>query len=170
MPPTLFGALLTLRYQHAEGSPRSKHIGDMKQICAGLCRDDGYMGEPALATVKKIRLYYDSLTRFEGTTSPYIYPLYGLGELPQVWFLWHASHLASKRVLCCLTVHYIASYEHARRHELQMDVPYTPMLQNFPVMQHIIRAFGCVFAGFCTAECSVWWHIHAVQTGRTSGI
>ena len=42
------------------------------------------MGEPALATVKKIRLYYDSLTRFEGTNSPYIYPLYGLGELPQV--------------------------------------------------------------------------------------
>ena len=45
------------------------------------------MGEPALATVKKIRLYYDSLMRFEGTSSPYIYPLYGLGELPQVIFL-----------------------------------------------------------------------------------
>lgn len=42
------------------------------------------MGEPALPTVKKIRLYYDSLMRFEGTSSPYIYPLYGLGELPQV--------------------------------------------------------------------------------------
>lgn len=51
------------------------------------CRDDGYMGEPALSTVKKIRLYYDSLMRFEGTNSPYIYPLYGLGELPQVCFL-----------------------------------------------------------------------------------
>ena len=49
-----------------------------------LRRDDGYMAEPALATVQKIRLYYDSLMRFEGTASPYIYPLYGLGELPQV--------------------------------------------------------------------------------------
>lgn len=38
-----------------------------------------------MATVKKIRLYYDSLMRFEGTSSPYIYPLYGLGELPQVF-------------------------------------------------------------------------------------
>ena len=47
-------------------------------------RDDGYMAEPALATVQKIKLYYDSLTRFAGTASPYIYPLYGLGELPQV--------------------------------------------------------------------------------------
>ncbi|EIE23141.1 rab GDP dissociation inhibitor protein [Coccomyxa subellipsoidea C-169] len=50
-----------------------------------LHRDDAYMGEPALATVKKIRLYYDSLMRFEGTSSPYIYPLYGLGELPQAF-------------------------------------------------------------------------------------
>lgn len=68
--------------------------GDTKQACVGTCRDDGYMGEPALATVEKIRLYYDSLTRFEGTTSPYIYPLYGLGELPQVWYLCHASLVA----------------------------------------------------------------------------
>ena len=46
-------------------------------------RDDSYMMEPALPTVLKIKLYHDSLTRFEGTLSPYIYPLYGLGELPQ---------------------------------------------------------------------------------------
>lgn len=32
----------------------------------------------------KIKLYHDSLTRYEGLTSPYIYPRYGLGELPQV--------------------------------------------------------------------------------------
>jgi Rab GDP dissociation inhibitor len=34
--------------------------------------------------VQKIKLYYDSMMRYEGLTSPYIYPLYGLGELPQV--------------------------------------------------------------------------------------
>ena len=56
----------------------------MRRVACGCCRDDSYMGEPALPTVQKIRLYYDSLMRFEGTASPYIYPLYGLGELPQV--------------------------------------------------------------------------------------
>ena len=40
--------------------------------------------EPALPTVLKIKLYYESVTRFAGVLSPYIYPLYGLGELPQV--------------------------------------------------------------------------------------
>ena len=42
------------------------------------------MMEPALPTVLKIKLYYESVTRFAGVLSPYIYPLYGLGELPQV--------------------------------------------------------------------------------------
>ncbi len=32
----------------------------------------------------KIKLYHDSLTRYDGLLSPYIYPRYGLGELPQV--------------------------------------------------------------------------------------
>lgn len=49
-----------------------------------LHRDDSYMAQPAYDTVMKVKLYYNSLTRFEGTASPYIYPLYGLGELPQV--------------------------------------------------------------------------------------
>lgn len=37
-------------------------------------------------TVEKIKLYHESLMRFydQGIRSPYIYPLYGLGELPQV--------------------------------------------------------------------------------------
>jgi Rab GDP dissociation inhibitor len=34
--------------------------------------------------VEKIKLYHDSLLRYDGLTSPYIYPRYGLGELPQV--------------------------------------------------------------------------------------
>ena len=45
---------------------------------------DAYMSQPAAPTVAKIKLYNDSLQRFAGTRSPYIYPLYGLGELPQV--------------------------------------------------------------------------------------
>ena len=34
--------------------------------------------------VLQVKLYYESMMRYEGLTSPYIYPLYGLGELPQV--------------------------------------------------------------------------------------
>ncbi|GAB4825667.1 Rab GDP dissociation inhibitor beta [Ancistrocladus abbreviatus] len=50
-----------------------------------LHRDDRYLNEPALDTVKRMKLYAESVARFQGG-SPYIYPLYGLGELPQVEF------------------------------------------------------------------------------------
>ncbi|CAL5391403.1 unnamed protein product [Camellia sinensis] len=45
-----------------------------------LHRDDHYLNEPALDTVKRMK----SFARFQGG-SPYIYPLYGLGELPQAF-------------------------------------------------------------------------------------
>ncbi|RVW20624.1 Guanosine nucleotide diphosphate dissociation inhibitor 2 [Vitis vinifera] len=50
-----------------------------------LHRDDCYLNEPAIDTVKRMKLYSESIARFQGG-SPYIYPLYGLGELPQVEF------------------------------------------------------------------------------------
>lgn len=49
-----------------------------------LYPDVAYRKRPALPTVKRVQLYYQSLTRFANLKSPYIYPLYGLGELPQV--------------------------------------------------------------------------------------
>ncbi|KAJ8615971.1 hypothetical protein MRB53_035343 [Persea americana] len=49
-----------------------------------LHRDDRYLHEPALDTVKRMKLYSESFARFQGG-SPYIYPLYGLGELPQAF-------------------------------------------------------------------------------------
>eukprot|EP00300_Choanocystis_sp_HF-7_P027185 c32257_g1_i1.p1 GENE.c32257_g1_i1~~c32257_g1_i1.p1 ORF type:complete len:446 (-),score=110.55 c32257_g1_i1:44-1381(-) len=48
-----------------------------------LHRNDKYLDEPALETVKRMQLYFDSITRYG--LSPYIYPLYGLGELPQAF-------------------------------------------------------------------------------------
>lgn len=50
-----------------------------------LHRNDAYMDRPAYSTVMKIKLYYESMMRYQGLTSPYIYPLYGLGELPQAF-------------------------------------------------------------------------------------
>ena len=50
-----------------------------------LHTDDSYMDAPALPTVMKIKLYEDSMLRFENMKAPYIYPLYGLGELPQAF-------------------------------------------------------------------------------------
>jgi len=46
-----------------------------------LYTNDDYLSQPALETIKRIQLYAESLQRFG--KSPYIYPLYGLGELPQ---------------------------------------------------------------------------------------
>merc|ERR1712125_106636 len=45
--------------------------------------DDSYLNETAAATLLKVRLYFESLARH--SKSPYIYPLYGLGELPQAF-------------------------------------------------------------------------------------
>jgi len=56
-------------------------------------RDDNYLDQPALPTVEKIKLYHDSLLRYDGLTSPYIYPRYGLGELPQVTGTSTACHV-----------------------------------------------------------------------------
>jgi Rab GDP dissociation inhibitor len=48
-----------------------------------LYQSDDYISWPAMAkeTVNRIRLYVNSMARYG--KSPYIYPLYGLGELPQ---------------------------------------------------------------------------------------
>lgn len=46
-----------------------------------LYRDDDYLMDPAVNTIRRIKLYSDSLARYG--KSPYLYPMYGLGELPQ---------------------------------------------------------------------------------------
>lgn len=49
-----------------------------------LCTDDNYLAQPAMDFVKRVKLYAESLARFQAG-SPYIYPMYGLGELPQAF-------------------------------------------------------------------------------------
>uniref|UniRef100_A0A3Q3XSA5 Rab GDP dissociation inhibitor n=1 Tax=Mola mola TaxID=94237 RepID=A0A3Q3XSA5_MOLML len=46
-----------------------------------LHSSDSYLDQPCLETIRRIKLYSESLTRH--SASPYIYPVYGLGELPQ---------------------------------------------------------------------------------------
>ena len=40
-----------------------------------------YINQPAADTVARVKLYSESIQRYG--KSPYLYPLYGLGELPQ---------------------------------------------------------------------------------------
>ncbi|CAM9355486.1 unnamed protein product, partial [Phaeothamnion confervicola] len=47
----------------------------------GLQRDELYLDKPALETVEHVQLYCYSLERYG--KSPYIYPMYGLGGLPE---------------------------------------------------------------------------------------
>ncbi|XP_069045692.1 rab GDP dissociation inhibitor beta [Lepisosteus oculatus] len=46
-----------------------------------LHRNDNYLDQPCIDTIQRIKLYCESLARYN--KSPYLYPLYGLGELPQ---------------------------------------------------------------------------------------
>jgi len=46
-----------------------------------LFRNDDYKTQPCFEAIKRIKLYSNSLAKYG--KSPYLYPLYGLGELPQ---------------------------------------------------------------------------------------
>lgn len=46
-----------------------------------LHTNDEFKSKPAIDTINKVKMYMESLLRY--SKSPYIYPLYGLGELPQ---------------------------------------------------------------------------------------
>ncbi|GLG97980.1 Rab proteins geranylgeranyltransferase component A [Gryllus bimaculatus] len=58
-----------------------KNTQDFTGHALALYRDDEYLNRTAVETVRRIKLYSDSLARYG--KSPYLYPMYGLGELPQ---------------------------------------------------------------------------------------
>ena len=52
--------------------------------------DDNYLTQPALPTVEKMSLYMDSVGRYGD--SPFLYPIYGLGGLPEAFSRLCAIH------------------------------------------------------------------------------
>uniref|UniRef100_A0A669B8E7 Rab GDP dissociation inhibitor n=1 Tax=Oreochromis niloticus TaxID=8128 RepID=A0A669B8E7_ORENI len=55
-----------------------------------LHNSESYLDRPCVETISRIRLYCDSLSC--RNTSPYLYPLYGLGEIPQGFARLNAEH------------------------------------------------------------------------------
>ena len=52
--------------------------------------DDDYIDKPALPTIEKMQLYMDSIGRYGD--SPFLYPIYGLGGLPEAFSRLCAIH------------------------------------------------------------------------------
>lgn len=59
-----------------------------------------YKDKPAKPTIERIRMYAESMARFG--KSPYLYPLYGLGELPQAFSrlsaVYGGTYMLSKKI------------------------------------------------------------------------
>ncbi|XP_068162625.1 rab GDP dissociation inhibitor beta [Antennarius striatus] len=59
----------------------SREVQEFTGHALALYRTDEYLDRSCIETINKIKLYTESLARYG--KSPYLYPLYGLGELPQ---------------------------------------------------------------------------------------
>jgi len=58
-------------------------VSDIVGHALALYRDETWLQEPAINTIERIMLYFDSLSHYG--KSPYLYPIYGLGDLPQAF-------------------------------------------------------------------------------------
>jgi len=58
-------------------------VVDIVGHALALYRDETWLNETAGNTIERIMLYFDSLSHYG--KSPYLYPIYGLGDLPQAF-------------------------------------------------------------------------------------
>lgn len=91
----------SVRFCHIVDSPLpDRHclfVYRFSVVVAHCCHSnmmDRYLDHPAIETMERVKLYERSFSRWG--QSPYIYPLYGLGELPQAFarFVHHSAALA----------------------------------------------------------------------------
>lgn len=61
----------------------SRDSTDVVGHALALYQNDDYINQPAKQTLDRMSLYAESLAKYQ--KSPYIYPMYGLGELPQAF-------------------------------------------------------------------------------------
>jgi len=61
----------------------SEGVVDIVGHSLALYRDESWLKEPCINTIQRIMLYFDSLAHYG--KSPYLYPIYGLGDLPQAF-------------------------------------------------------------------------------------
>jgi Rab GDP dissociation inhibitor len=59
----------------------SENTIDFLGHAVALHRDDSYLDAPAIDTISKMNLYIDSLGKYGD--SPFLYPIYGIGGLPE---------------------------------------------------------------------------------------
>jgi Rab GDP dissociation inhibitor len=71
--------------------------------------DDSYLGRPCWELIRKMTLYADSDSRYRSQNSPYLYPMYGLGDLMQaltrLCAIWGGTYLLGRPIDKILMVH-----------------------------------------------------------------
>jgi len=104
-------SLLTYVYSYKQDDPKTHQGVDMSKApmsqvykkfgvsgdtqeflghAVALYTNEEYLDRPAIECAERMKLYADSLAMYQ--KSPYVYPLYGLGELPQVFARLCAVH------------------------------------------------------------------------------
>jgi len=76
-----FDAFTTPTRKMLEKYKLDKGTIDFVGHALALHRNDDYLDQPAIETIRRCKLYAESLAHYG--KSPYLYPQYGLGDLPQ---------------------------------------------------------------------------------------
>lgn len=126
-----------------------------------------YLDQPCLETIRRIKLYSDSLTRH--STSPYIYPVYGLREVPQGFA---RLQLLLFRVCLSQKVLYVCSVQWGHHHDSIFQFV-SPRLCVFQTERGVRRDFPAQQIGGGDSDGQrqsegreVWWEGKMMHTCR----